>query len=108
MRAVSVLAIPAAAFGAFIALITYAILCHGESGGSTMCPDGEPTTTMTAHLVVGFVGTLPPLVMACLAFRDADRPARAALTVGLLLWIGWAFLNDAAVHGWGSDMRLVP
>ncbi len=102
------LAVAGAVFGAFVALITYSLLCHGDSGGSTMCPDGQATSTMTAQLIVGVIGVLPPLAMAFFAFRGARRPAVAALVVGLLLWAGWAVLNDASVHGWGSDMRLVP
>jgi hypothetical protein len=46
--------------------------------------------------------------MVWFAFRGAKRAAVAALLVGLALWAGWAFLNDAAVHEWGSDMRLIP
>jgi hypothetical protein len=101
MRAASLLATAAAGFGAFIALITYRILCFDESGGSTMCPDGHPTTTMKAQLIVGFVGIVPAVVMAFFAFRGAKRLAIAALVVGLVLWAGWGLLNDAAVHGWG-------
>ena len=108
MRALSVLALLAAAFGAFIAYLTYWILCFSESGGSTMCPEGEPTTTMSAQLVVGLAGVIPALAMALFAFRGAQRLAVAALVLGLVWWAGWAFLNDAAVHEWGSDMRFVP
>jgi hypothetical protein len=108
MRALALLAVAAAAFGALIAFVTYEVLCFGESGGSNMCPDGKPTTTMSAQLVVGLVGLVPALVMVYFAFRDAKRAAVAALLVGLALWAGWAVLNDAAVHEWGSDMRLIP
>jgi hypothetical protein len=108
MRALSVFVFFAAAFGAFVAVTTHWVMCHGEFGGSTMCPQGEPTGTMTAQLIVGLVGVVPPLVMIAAAFRDKRRAALAALVVGLILWAGWAFLIDAAVHGWGSDMRFVP
>jgi Na+/proline symporter len=108
MRALSVVAVAGAMVGAFVALITYSVLCHGESSGSTMCPDGQATSTMIAQLIVGLLGLLPPLAMAFFAFRGAKRPAVAALVVGLVVWAGWAVLNDAAVHEWGSDMRFVP
>jgi hypothetical protein len=108
MRTLSVVAVVAAAFGALAAYATYWAMCFSESGGSTMCPEGEPTTTMSAQLVVGLVGVVPAILMACFAFRGAKRLAVAALVLGLALWAGWAFLNDAAVHEWGSDMRLIP
>jgi hypothetical protein len=108
MRVFSILALAGAACGALMALVTYEVGCFWESGGSTMCPDGDPTTTMSAQLVVGLVGLAPALAMVLFAFRDAKRPFVAALLVGLATWAAWALLNDAAVHGWGSDMRLVP
>lgn len=66
-----------------------------------MCPEGQPTATMKAQLIVGFVGLLPALAMGFFAFRGAKRAAIAALIAGLALWAGWGFLNNAAVHGWG-------
>jgi hypothetical protein len=107
MRVVSIIALVAAGFGAFIAFVTFTVLCFSESGGSTMCPDGSPTATMTAQLVVGLAGLIPPGLMTLFAFKDATRPALRALAAGLLLWGVWAFLNDAAVHGWGPGMRLL-
>jgi hypothetical protein len=77
-------------------------------GGSTMCPQGEATTTMTAQLVVGLARMAPQLAMVGFAFHDRRQAVVAALVVGLILWVGWALLNNAAVHGWDSDMRQVP
>jgi hypothetical protein len=108
MRALSIAAVVAAAFGALVAYSTYWAMCFSESGGSTMCPEGEATATMSAQLIVGLVGVAPAILMAFFAFRGAKRLAVAALVLGLALWAGWAFLNDAAVHEWGSDMRLIP
>jgi hypothetical protein len=34
--------------------------------------------------------------------------ARVLLGVAIPVFVTWAVLNDAAVHGWGSDMTLVP
>ena len=108
MRALSIVAFVAAVFGTFIALVTYALLCNGESGGSTACPNGEATETMTAQLILGFLGLLPPAVMGYFAHQDRRGPALIALILGVVLWVGWGVLNDAAVHGWGSGMRFVP
>ena len=108
MRVVSVLALVGAVFGAFVGYLTYEVMCFNEIGGSTMCPRGHPTTTMTAQLVVGLGGIVPAVLMVFFAFRGAKRAAASALVMGLVLWAAWAFLNDAAVHQWGSDMRLIP
>ena len=90
MQAFSIPSLAAAAFGTLMALVTYEVICFGESGGSTMCPDGEPTTTLSAQLVVRLVGLVPALAMVFFAFRDAKRPVVAALAVGLALWAGLA------------------
>jgi hypothetical protein len=105
----SLLSLIAATFGAFIAYVTYGLLCHGESYGSTMCPDGNPTTTMSAQLVVGLLGLIPPALMVYfIFFRESKRGMWISFLVGLVVWAGWAVLNDASVHGWDSDMVLVP
>jgi hypothetical protein len=99
----------AAAFGAFIAYITYVLLCKGESYGSTMCPDGSPTITMSAQLGVGSIGLIPPALMVYFSFvRLSKRGVWISFVLGLILWTGWAVLNDASVHGWDSDMTLAP
>jgi hypothetical protein len=107
VRALSVLAVAGAAFGALAAELTRWAMCDSESGGSTMCPMGEPTTTMTAQVVVGVTGILPAAAMAYLAFTGRRTGAKVALAAGLVWWAGWAFLNDASVHGWGSGMTLL-
>jgi hypothetical protein len=63
-------------------------MCFSDSQGSTMCPAGEPTTTMMAQLIVGLVGVVPAPVIVFFAFRDAKRLVVAALVVGLALWTG--------------------
>jgi hypothetical protein len=108
MRAVSIFALLAAAFGALIAIVTFQVMCFGEGGGSTMCPEGEPTTTMIGQLVLGILGFGSAIAMVLFAFRDDKRAAIAALVFALVLWAAWGLLNDAAVHEWGSEMRLIP
>jgi hypothetical protein len=82
-------------------------MCESESGGSTMCPMGEPTTTMNAQVLVGYAGILPAAAMAYFAFGGRTKAAKVALAVGLLWWAGWIFLNDASVHGWNDGMTLL-
>jgi hypothetical protein len=104
----SLITLAAAVLGSFVAYLTYALLCFGDSGGSTMCPNGHPSTTMTFQLVVGLLGVVPAAYFVFCVFRDRNRRAAAVLIGGLLMWAGWALLNDAAVHGWGGGMRLIP
>jgi hypothetical protein len=47
MRAISFVALVVAAFGALVSYGTYWAMCESESGGSTMCPNGVPTTPWT-------------------------------------------------------------
>jgi hypothetical protein len=94
----------AAAFGGLIAWATYWVLCFGESGGSSMCPDGEATTTMTMQLVVALLGVGVAAAMVGLAWRSKGRAARGAALAALAMFALWAVLNDASVHGWDRDM----
>jgi hypothetical protein len=108
VRVFSLITLAAAVFGSYVAYLTYALLCFGELGGSTMCPNANPSTTMTLQLVVGLVGVVPAAYFVFCVFRNRRRQAAALLIGGLLMWAGWAVLNDAAVHGWGDSMRLIP
>jgi hypothetical protein len=107
VRALSIVAILGAAFGAFVASVTYWAMCESESGGSTMCPMGEPTLTMDAQRYGGYAGLLPAVAMVYLAFIGRRTAAKFALLIGILWWIGWAVLNDASIHGWDTDMTLL-
>jgi uncharacterized membrane protein YhaH (DUF805 family) len=108
IRTLSVLALVAALFGAFVAFTTYQILCFGESGGSSTCTQGNAGATMLAQLCLGVAGVIPALAMVACSWRDESRQTAIAFVAGLGVWLCWAFLNDAAVHGSGSDMRLIP
>jgi|SRR5918994_971492 hypothetical protein len=100
---VAVLLFLAAAFGGFVAWSTHWISCLDDS--SSMCPEGVPTTTMILQLVVGSAGVAIAGAMLVLTLRGRTRAARWALAAGLTTFAAWAVLNDAAVHGWGRDMR---
>ncbi len=101
---VAVLLFVAAAFGGFIAWVTYWFLCFGESSGSLSCPDGEATTTMTMQLVVALLGVAVAAAMLRFALLRKRRAARAAMLVALATFALWGVLNDATVHGWDRDM----
>ncbi len=103
MRALSLASVVAASFGAFIAYLTYGLLCAGSDNGSC----GADSTAMKAQLVIGLLGLIPVGAMVYFSFKGSRLGAVVSLVVGLLIWAGWAVLNDAAVHGWDSDMVLV-
>lgn len=103
-KLVAILLFLAAAFGGVIAWVTYSVLCYGESGGSSMCPNGDATTTMTLQLVVALVGVAAAAAMVGFAWRGRARRAREALAAAVAIFALWAVLNDASVHGWDRDM----
>jgi hypothetical protein len=107
LRALSVVALLGAAFGAFLGWATYWAMCESESGGSTMCPNNEPTLTMNAQLYGGYAGLIPAAVVAYFAFRGSRTAAKVALAVGLVYWVAWLFVNDASIHGWNDHMTLL-
>jgi hypothetical protein len=94
----------AAAFGGLIAWVTYSVMCYGESGGSSMCPDGVATTTMTMQLMIALLGVAIAAVMLGFAWHRKIRAARGAMLAALAIFALWAVLNDASVHGWDHDM----
>jgi hypothetical protein len=53
------------------------------------------------------VGLIPAVVLVVAAALGKRRLALLALAVGVPLYLGWAVLLDAAVHGW-DDLKLVP
>ena len=101
---VAVLLFLAAAFGGVVAWATYGIGCYGESYGSSLCPDGDATTTMTLQLVVALVGVAVAAAMLAFVWRGRTRLARGALAAAIAIFALWAVLNDASVHGWDRDM----
>jgi hypothetical protein len=104
MRIVSLVALVAAGFGAVGAYLAYWVGCLSESGGSTMCPMNEPTTTMTAQLVVGYAAVVPAAATVFLAFRGRSRAARVALGIVLLMWAAWGLLVNAALGSGGGPL----
>jgi hypothetical protein len=53
------------------------------------------------------IGLVPALALMVAAAVRKKWLAALALTVGLPLYLTWAVLLDAAVHGW-DDLTLVP
>jgi hypothetical protein len=102
LRILSVILAFGAIFGAFIAWVTYALLCASSDTGC-----GDARGIMTTQLIVGVVGLGAPAAMVYFSFKGSNRRAVVALIIGLIIWATWVVLNDAAVHGWGRDMVLL-
>jgi hypothetical protein len=96
--AMSLLAVCVAVFGAFFGWVVYAIAKSADGNY-----DGTVSTETTAQFILGWVGIFPALMTAYFVFKERNRQAVAALTVGVIVWAGWAILNDAAVHGWNDS-----
>jgi drug/metabolite transporter (DMT)-like permease len=60
------------------------------------------------QLWIAVAGLVPAGLTLGAAFRGTHNRLRWIAAVTVLIYLVWAVLNDAAVHGWGSDMRLVP
>lgn len=60
----------------------------------------------TAQLIVAFVGVLPAGAVLTQSWRGR-RGLFAWLSVEALVYLAWALLADAAVHGW-DDLKFFP
>jgi hypothetical protein len=57
--------------------------------------------------MVALVGLVPAVVLIVAAALGKRRLALLALAIGVPLYLAWAVLLDAAVHGW-DDLNIVP
>ena len=90
----AIIAVFGACFAAFIAYATNAIGSTDEAGS-------HQTPLLIAQLIVAVVGLLPAGLFARAIVRRKDSQAIVWLVIGLLVYLAWGVLNDAAVHGWG-------
>jgi hypothetical protein len=67
-------------------------------------PPGTPACSRqdlaSWQLAVAVVGLVPTALFAYAVSSGRKRLALGALAAGVLCYLGWALLNDAAVHGW--------
>jgi hypothetical protein len=105
-RAVSVVVALALLGGAaFATLVGWAanwLAC--QNGGTPACARQE---LASAQFTLAMVGLVPALVLVLAALLGKRRLAIAAVVVGVPLYLVWALLLDAAVHGW-DDLKLLP
>jgi hypothetical protein len=85
-------ALLAAGFAVFIALVADVVLSTEEVGS-------HGTPLLTAQLAVALIGLIPTGLFAW-ALRRNDPKAVVWFVIGIVTYLGWGVLNDAAVHGW--------
>lgn len=59
------------------------------------------------QFILAMIGLVPALLLVVAVAVRKRWVATFALAVGVPLYLAWAVLLDAAVHGW-DDLRLVP
>jgi hypothetical protein len=91
-----------AVFAFLVAGVTNWLACENE--GTPACARQELAFW---QWVVSMVGFVPIVVLVLAAAFEKHRLARVALAVGVAVYIAWAVLLDAAVHGW-DDLKLLP
>jgi hypothetical protein len=91
-----------AAFAFLVAGVVNWLACENE--GTEACGRQDLAFAQFVLAIIGLVPALALVVAAALAKR---RLAALALAVGVPLYLAWAVLMDAAVHGW-DDLKLVP
>jgi hypothetical protein len=75
-----------------------------ENEGTEACRRQELAST---QLTVAIVGIAPALALVVATALGRRWLAAVALALGLAIYIAWAVLLDAAIHGW-DDLKLVP
>jgi hypothetical protein len=98
----SVFVLIGAAIAIALAWATYYVSCDEVT--SDAC---DLRGLARAQLVVAVGGLVPALGMALAASRKRNALALVCFALAALVYAVWAFLNDAAVHGWGPDMTLM-
>ena len=98
----SIGALCAAGFAVLVAGAVDWLACENE--GTPACSRQELASTQLTVALVGLVPAVALLVAVALRRR---RLAWLTLALGVAVYLTWALLVDAAVHGW-DDLRLVP
>jgi hypothetical protein len=91
-----------AVFGFLVAGVVNWLACENE--GTPACSRQD---LAFGQFILAIIGLVPALVLLVAAALRRKRLAALALAVGVPLYLAWAVLLDAAVHGW-DDLKLVP
>ena len=98
----ALVALGGACFAVLVATIVDWLACENE--GSFACERQDLASTQQ---MVAIAGLVPAIVLVVAVARGNRRLTALALVVGVPLYVGWAILVDAAVHGW-DDLTLIP
>jgi hypothetical protein len=105
-RVVYVLVALALLGGALVTFLTAGVVnwlaCENE--GTPACSRQDLAYWQFIVAVIGFA---PALVLLVASVLRKKWLAGLALAVGVPLYLAWAVLLDAAVHGW-DDLKLIP
>jgi hypothetical protein len=91
-----------AVFAFFVAGLVDWLACENE--GTPACGRQD---LASAQFTLAKIGLVPALVLVVAAALGKKRLGALALAVGVPLYLAWALLMDAAIHGW-DDLKLVP
>jgi hypothetical protein len=91
-----------AAFAFLVAGVANWLAC--ENQGTPACNRQD---LASAQFTLATIGLAPALVLVVAVALGKKRIAALALVVGVPLYLAWALLLDAAIHGW-DDLKLVP
>jgi hypothetical protein len=97
------LAIPASLVALLVAYLVDGYACDTE--GSAACAR-QSLASLQFWVAIAGVGLVTGFFIC--AVRRKVTLAWLLLGCSVLFYVGWGILNDAAVHGWGSDMALNP
>lgn len=86
-----------------VAWITEITICDGQASESC-----ARTNLAELQLWLAVGGLMPAGLTLLAAFRGTRGQLVVGMAITVFVYGSWLVLNDAAVHGWGSDMRLVP
>jgi hypothetical protein len=91
-----------AVFAFLVAGVVDWLACENE--GTLACTRQD---LAFGQFILALIGLVPALVLLVAAVLRKKRLAALALVVGVPLYLAWAVLLDAAVHGW-DDLKLLP
>lgn len=72
-----------------------------------LCENCTDKSQERLQLVVAFIGLIPVTMLLVAALRAKARSAQIWAAISVVVYIIWAVLNDAAVHGW-DNLVLLP
>lgn len=89
----------------------FALLVAGAANWLACENEGTPACARQdlafGQYVLAMIGLVPAFVLVVAVAVQKRWLATLALVVGVPLYLVWALLLDAAVHGW-DDLKLIP